>query len=861
MKEEMDFERDACEKINVVLDGNIEQNMSILELKSTTINRSIDTNKSNDINNDITINNDTVNDLNNISHINKDMNNNLDINNTDNVEIDFTKNSVRFINSRPLKNLWPIDDSLLLFIENTSDLNLRDDTNLRYKFLNANILKVEIDKNLKKKIFIKKILKQKLIFFYGKYLTDFKKFEYCNLTYNDKLEVSILNEQIEDLYEKLTNSDSEVEYLERTNETDNMKNNLNKIKEDVSFDKKNKKMLFFIDKCIECKNNLTEISLNINLCPITYNVNLGSRIYSLLKVDHLTELTIFEVLQSLCVINEDLQTFMKHFKVLQITGIIIHPLTKVKEVSAVDNYVIVTNITNIDLGIDTKIQRNRKILGLTNLGNTCFLNSSLQAIINCKEFSDYFYSCELSKFNKTKELSGAFSELIKLFDQNIDTVHPCKFRNILGLKREMYLEREEQDAMEFIADLLNLIHEELKMKKDFFEDLEGYQKWQIENQSIVTNLFFLKMKSSIICSECQNSRSIFEPNLHLPVPVRQEKRYFDNIVIFYESSNRVPLKIFAEENSTIFDLKIILQKEYSVTNRILCCKISNNNIVKLEDFINLKNIKSTIFCYEFINEKRHEYFWIKINKKYFFWNSSFDFLILGRSNEEITKSKVLEEIKTRLTPFLDQNYTNLFYENLDKYFIIENQKNLTNYEISKRQVSCNISSSNFDKLFGYDFRPIKNMIRIISEKIDLKSCINKFLEKEYIFGDDKHLCEGCNKYTVQYKDTKLEKLPKYLIIQLKRFRFTGTELEKINTFVDFDLGSFMINNSKYQIISVINHIAPSASHAFRSVGSNGHYTSYVKYKGEWYLCNDEVVNKVDNIKKDDAYIFILEKID
>lgn len=688
----------------------------------------------------------------------------------------------------------------------------------------------------------------------------------------NNLNLLCLKPPINMLLTKEQNSDSETEYLDASEETNKIKTNIFKIKNEIKkadIKEYNKEMLFFIDKCIECKNNITEISLDINLCPITYNVNLGSRIYNLMKVDHESDFTIFEVLQSLCYLTDDLQTFMKSYKVLQINGIIIHPLTKVKELSPIDKYVIVTNISNIDLGIDSKINKNRNILGFKNLGNTCFMNASLQAIINCKEFSDYFYSCDLDRLGNHKIVSAAFSELIKMFDKNLEYLIPSKLKYVIGSKVDIYNEKDEQDSMEFVFDLLNLVHEELKLKKKSkFENIDSYKKWQIENQSIVTSLFFSKIKSSIVCAMCSNERFIFEPCLSLSVPVPLEKKYFSNIVIFYESYNRVPLKIFAEETLTIFELKILLCEEYNVTHKILCCQIMNNTIKVIDDFQQLKCLKSTLFCYEFIQENVEEYIWISIDRKYFFWTIPFDFLILGRipkncnkEDEKTYKQNIIDIVRYRLVPFIDQKNINMLYGSFNDIFYIKHKKIQSSSKsiLNRSQCFLQISNANYISLFGPNFQPINNMIHLVSDKIDLINCLNLFLEKEYIFGDDKQFCKKCNQHTIHYKDTDLDLLPKYLIIQLKRFRFNGVDFEKIGTFVDFEMGVFYIKKCKYKIISIINHISPSGGYAFRSVGSNGHYTAYIRHQNDWFHCNDHIITKVSEVKKDDAYIFILEK--
>jgi len=108
----------------------------------------------------------------------------------------------------------------------------------------------------------------------------------------------------------------------------------------------------------------------------------------------------------------------------------------------------------------------------------------------------------------------------------------------------------------------------------------------------------------------------------------------------------------------------------------------------------------------------------------------------------------------------------------------------------------------------------------------------------------------------------LGKLSNVLLIQFKRFKQSGNSFVKNQEEIDFpyDLNMKKYTDSDedqiYELSSIINHEGYN-SH-------NGHYTTYAKnrFDDTWYYFNDEtvsVVEKVDEMFDDDAYILIYEK--
>lgn len=136
------------------------------------------------------------------------------------------------------------------------------------------------------------------------------------------------------------------------------------------------------------------------------------------------------------------------------------------------------------------------------------------------------------------------------------------------------------------------------------------------------------------------------------------------------------------------------------------------------------------------------------------------------------------------------------------------------------------------------------------DNITLYDCLNDFLKVEKLDGDSKWFSEKYNKNVVAYKRLILKKLPKYLIIHLKRFSYFSSS-NKNNKAVKCD-EKIIIEDRNYDLRGIIYH---------SGTANGGHYISVIKLNGEWYLCNDGTITKLDNIENylNYGYIYLYVK--
>jgi ubiquitin C-terminal hydrolase len=102
-------------------------------------------------------------------------------------------------------------------------------------------------------------------------------------------------------------------------------------------------------------------------------------------------------------------------------------------------------------------------VGLKNLGNTCFLNASLQCLSNTIPLTDYFlgydYRSEINKNNVLGtggKLVTAYAELIKsVWLGNMAVVTPKSFKKRLEKFAPQFADGRQHDAHEVLSFLLD----------------------------------------------------------------------------------------------------------------------------------------------------------------------------------------------------------------------------------------------------------------------------------------------------------------------------------------------------------------------------------------------------------------------
>eukprot|EP01129_Flabellula_baltica_P007710 TRINITY_DN3013_c0_g2_i1.p1 TRINITY_DN3013_c0_g2~~TRINITY_DN3013_c0_g2_i1.p1 ORF type:complete len:326 (-),score=50.47 TRINITY_DN3013_c0_g2_i1:1197-2174(-) len=135
----------------------------------------------------------------------------------------------------------------------------------------------------------------------------------------------------------------------------------------------------------------------------------------------------------------------------------------------------------------------------------------------------------------------------------------------------------------------------------------------------------------------------------------------------------------------------------------------------------------------------------------------------------------------------------------------------------------------------------------VDDNTSVSYCLSNYFSSEKMRGSEKYYCESCCCRQEAERYTRVKKLPKILIIQLKRFKYNERQdkFVKIPHRVVFPeylriLQTIEQNDSKklYSLVSVVSHIGSSPNH--------GHYVAFSKTEDIWRKYDDDKVSRLEN---------------
>lgn len=222
-------------------------------------------------------------------------------------------------------------------------------------------------------------------------------------------------------------------------------------------------------------------------------------------------------------------------------------------------------------------------VGLTNLGNTCYMNSALQCLANTQLLAEYFLSgMYLEDINRTSTL-GLHGKLAEVYGKLAEdmwcakqkALSPRNFKKTIGKFNEAFRGSDQQDAQELLAFLLSGLSEDLNRIQDkpyveqpdsdgrFDGDLadEWWRNHLHREVSIIVALFTGQYKSLLTCSECGFKSARFEPFTFLQLPLPEPTHSTVTLVLVL-ANGMPPMKVSVRLgiSATVFDLKHELMK-------------------------------------------------------------------------------------------------------------------------------------------------------------------------------------------------------------------------------------------------------------------------------------------------------------
>lgn len=265
----------------------------------------------------------------------------------------------------------------------------------------------------------------------------------------------------------------------------------------------------------------------------------------------------------------------------------------------------------IDIGNDTPFTKKDRarngLTGLQNLGNTCFMNSSIQCLSNTFALTQYFlqefYKNEINSDNVLGtggKLAVQFARLLnELWNEESPVVTPWSFKKIVGNFQPMFSGFAQHDSAELLSFVLDGLHEDLNrvVKKPYYEmpDIEqstnelkrAELSWKyhlLRNQSVIVDLMQGQYKSTLCCPKCNNISETYDPYMLLSLPIPQNE-IASGVYYFmpYDAKICPPKsKYFLKKSASILELRKQIAEQNSVEPwSFVLCIIENKQLERM----------------------------------------------------------------------------------------------------------------------------------------------------------------------------------------------------------------------------------------------------------------------------------------
>ncbi|XP_018331938.1 ubiquitin carboxyl-terminal hydrolase 20 [Agrilus planipennis] len=450
---------------------------------------------------------------------------------------------------------------------------------------------------------------------------------------------------------------------------------------------------------------------------------------------------------------------------------------------------------------NVRLQPNRMVglVGLQNIGNTCYMNAALQALSNTMPLTNFFLECpstvRLLSEGRKPGLSRTYLELMKdmWVKKTGGSVTPSGIlygiRNVYAMFRGYH----QHDTQEFLRNFMDQLHEELK------------QLCPPEPAGNDLDTFSLAMDEPTLSSSYDSSEGEYET---CDSGVSERSSLSDDA----ENTSNTTKRRLSRSTSPGRRLRARMQNKQPTVDTQPCSISSTKKPPKYRSII----------------------------------SDVFDGKLLS-SVQCLTCDRISSCIET----FQDLS---LPIPSRDHLVVLHGRSTGPGVTCSEAVIPVQ------EGWLAWILAWLKSWF--YGPTVSLHDCLAAFFSTDELKGDNMYSCERCNKLRNGIKFSKVMQLPEVLCIHLKRFRHELMFSSKISSFVSFplknlDMRPYLHDNcvskvTTYDLFSVICH---------HGTAGGGHYTCYSLNAGEWYEFDDQYITKVtpETVQNCEAYVLFYRK--
>ncbi|KAI5687693.1 Ubiquitin carboxylterminal hydrolase [Leishmania braziliensis] len=175
------------------------------------------------------------------------------------------------------------------------------------------------------------------------------------------------------------------------------------------------------------------------------------------------------------------------------------------------------------------------VCGLTNVGNTCYMNSALQCLSNLTSFRTKLLTLPISHFSQAVIAPPLIRLLTAMWSGQHSFAETRELKEQIGMRVKRFSGYQQQDANEFIEVLLDHLSEEINLLSErCYRQREDSDKmiatqelstifWENfleNNKSFIPPLFFHQSKTVFTCLTCGECSTVFDNNVTLSVSIK-----------------------------------------------------------------------------------------------------------------------------------------------------------------------------------------------------------------------------------------------------------------------------------------------------------------------------------------------------